>query len=87
VEAVFSSSENAQQYIEKAQLGRLSPQIVKHNVLGDMGSPDTVYSSWLYDQHSDTRSFGRVYGTYEAAKEAAGKNGLVETWIIDKKVS
>jgi hypothetical protein len=84
-EAVFSSVDNAQQYLASRNR-KGSPEVVEEHIRGDMESPNTVYSASWYDKSSDIHHYEGVYGTFKDAKKAAGQQGLVLTRVIDERL-
>jgi len=84
-EAVFSSMDNAQQYITNRKKGG-SPEVIGQDVHGEMELPNQVFSASCYHRDSDLHIYKELHDTFEAADRAAGVDGLVLPMIIDEKL-
>jgi hypothetical protein len=72
-EAIFSSLEKAQAYLGRCSEG--SPEILSHQVRGNLVETDKVFTASTYDRIYDIHNVYGVYGTYEDAMAAAGEKG------------
>ncbi len=75
-ERVFSSGRDAYAYIRSVTQIHAS-EILEIPVIGELESPDTVYTVSWNDRTRDTCNFEGVYGSYPHAKRAVGDQGRV----------
>jgi len=84
-EAVFSSMEKVNQYLE-SRGSEGSPKVVEAQVRGELEEPNKVFTASWYDRPLDIHNFQGIYGSYEEAKKAAGERGLVLNRGIDDRL-
>ena len=84
-EAVFSTLENAQEYLDSRGTEG-TPGIIDEYVRGETEEDNKVFTASWYDRSSDTHNFEGVYGTYDGAKKAAGEKGQVLSRGVDDRL-
>lgn len=76
-EKVFSSKEAALAYMSNQNEEGGNPQIEEFLVRGKIENSNFVYTAASYDRPNDIHYLDGIYGNYDEANEAAGKQGLV----------
>jgi hypothetical protein len=83
---VFSSEKAAYEFVTRWQ-NEGTPVVRRYPVQGDAVESRLVYTSSRYDPLDDVHHFEAVYGTWDAAKQAAGDRGIALSRTIDEAAS